>query len=186
MVWLYGLTDSEVSRFPCTVLSVQVTGTLEVTSRPVEGGASPTDHSVFKPRTLGVKVFISPTPTAQGPGISIREGGELLERIRQARQVNTVSVDPGGVGPFEELLLTNYVLPQDFENGDGAEIEVEFTELTYATAETSAPIPRRPRERRRVNRGPQATAPETRTSLAAGLFERYTGMGLIHSTTPRR
>lgn len=187
MGWLYGLTDDEISEFPGLILSLRPTGDVEVTSRPVERGATITDHAITKPRTFSATVFVSPVPRPEAPGLSIevKEAVDLLERIRLARQVNTVSI-PGRMGPFEDLILTKYTAPTDFESGNGSEIEVEFTSLVLVSAITNAPIPRRPRERPRVNRGPQATREEPRRSLAAALFEDHTGMGLLHSNTPRR
>ncbi len=187
MGWLYGLTDDEISEFPGMITALRPTGDVEVTTRPVESGATITDHAITKPRAVSATVFVSPVPRPEAPSLvsTVKDAADLLERIRVARQVNTLSV-PGRIGPFEDLILTKYTVPTDYEQDNRAEIEVEFIALVLVSAITNAPIPRRPRDRARVNRGPQATREEPRRSLAAALFEDVTGMGLIHSNTPRR
>lgn len=183
MAWLYGFDDNQLEVFPCTILELRAKGTVEMTEKPIEGGSTITDHAVIKPAQVTAKIFVSPVDMGRGTHTTVKEAVDLMERIRVARQVNTLSLQ-GDIGPFEEMILTSYDTPRDSASGNGSEIDLEFTRVQYATAEVSAVLPRRSRNRRRVVRGPQATRDTPRASLAASIFEDVTGMGLIH--TPNR
>jgi len=178
MPWLYGFDDDELSVFPCTILELRPKGVVEVTEKAVEGGATITDHSVVKPLLFTAKVFVSPVDMGRGTHSTVADAVALLERIRKARQVNTLSLS-GDVGPWEELILTSYEAPRDAESGNGSEIDLEFRQLNYATAQTSAVLPRRPRNRPRVTRGPQATTQGPRDGLAATVLDDITHFGAI-------
>jgi len=178
MGWLYGFDDSEVLEFPGLVTKVVPHGSMEVTEKPVEGGAALTDHTVLKPLRVTATVFVSPVETRPGLASTVKAATELIERIQAARTVNTVGV-AGDVGPWEELLLTEWQVVREFKEGNGGEFELEFTRIVFARAVTNAPIPRRPRDRARINRGPQATAETPRQSLAFATYNRLFGEGLI-------
>lgn len=182
---LYGFTDDEISEFPCVILSLRVSGSSDVTEKPVETGITISDHVVTKNDRVSATIHVSPVMVS-GQGISVRDAKTLLSRIQKSRTVCTVSGGPGDLESMEELILNSWEVERSAEQGTAAEIQLEFVQLRYAVSQTSAPLPRRPRDQRRVSRGAQSTAPQPRRSLAAALFEDMTGMGLIHSTTPAR
>ena len=184
MGWLYGLTDDEVLEFPCTVLKMVPKGTVEVTEKPVEGGAVLTDHVVLKPWRVSVTVFVSPVETRPGMAQTVKAATELLRRIQEARSVNTVGL-PGDVGPYEEMILETFQLTREFEAGNGAEIECELVQLRFARAVVNAPLPRRPRDRRRINRGPQSTTESPRVGLGAALLTSVFGENSVPTTVVR-
>lgn len=180
MGWLYGFTDDEISEFPCIITKVTPQGNVEVTEKPVEGGVTITDHTVIKPFRVAVTIFVSPVETRPGMAQTVKAATELITRIQTARTVNTVGLT-GDVGPWEELILEKWQLTREFESGNGAEIECEFVQLNYARAEVNTPLPRRPRDRRRVNRGPQAPGESPRQSLAYAAYNRLFSEGLIQN-----
>jgi len=184
MGWLYGLTDDEVIEFPCTILKVTPQGKVEVTEKPVEGGAILTDHVVLKPWRLSVTIFVSPIETRPGMAQTVKAATDLLRRIQEARSVNTVGL-PGDVGPYEELILESFQTTREFEAGNGAEFECDFVQLRFARAVVNAPLPRRPRDRRRINRGPQSTNESPRVGLGAALLTSVFGEDSVPTTVVR-
>ena len=180
---LYGFTDDEIKTFPCVILKMTAEETADVTEKPVETGLTITDHVKLNPARVSVLIQVSPLAISEEKASNVDAATALLQRIRRARTVCTVS---GDLGQFEEMILTSWSMERSAEQGKGAEVSLDFKQLTYAESITSAVLPRRPRDRRQVNRGAQSTAPNPRRSLAAALFEDMAGMGLIHSTTPAR
>lgn len=184
MGWLYGFTDDEISDFPGTITKAVPKGTVEVTEKPIEGGSVLTDHVVLKPWRLSVTVFVSPVETRPGMAQTVKSAIDLMQRIQSARSVNTVGIT-GDVGPYEDLILESFQTTREFEAGNGAEIECEFIQLRYARAVVNAPLPRHPRDRARVTRGPQSTTTSPRVGLATAALRSVFGENSVPTTVVR-
>lgn len=178
---LYGFTDDEIKVFPGVVLEVTPRSALELTKKPVETGFVVTDHAVTQNKRITVKLHTSPL-VVSGQAITPAEARVLLDRIQSTKSVCTITTD---AGDWEEMLLTEWSVTRSAEQGISAVFELEFEELRVIATRTVRPRARR--NRPLVTRGAQSVSdtPEPRNSLAASLFEDYTGMTLLHRNNRR-
>lgn len=176
---LYGFTDDEISTMPCVVDRCEVQRPGETTKKPLESGYTATDHTTLDATHVSLSIHVSPVAIDCEPAEPAAVV-EILKRVRDIRSVVTLIAD---TETLEELILETFNVVRDGtpENGSAATIDLELTQLTVIVADVSAPVPRHPRDIRPVNRAATPTAEEPRVSLGADLFERITGMGLIHS-----
>jgi len=176
---LYGFTDDEIRVFPGVVLKIALESTAEVTEKPVETGLVVTDHVKINPLHITAMVQVSPVALNPEQASTMLDATATLQRIKTSRSVCTVF---GDMGQFEEMVLISFGFERSQDQGTGAEVTLEFKQLNYATSITSAVLPRRPRERRQVNRGAQSTTPAPRRSLSRAMIEDFTGLNFIRGS----
>ena len=171
ILWVFNLENGPVREFPGLITKITAKNPVQVTERPVEGGVLLQDHVILQAKTLSVTVCCGPHFRGN---TNRHEAEALLKRIQETRTLSTIG-NESTFGPYPGWLLSEYTPVFEVSSGVGSfEVECTFTRLRFVNASVSNPIPRHPRNRPVVNRGPQGPRESERRGL---LLRGYEALG---------
>lgn len=118
---------------------------LEITSNPVEFGASVTDHFFNKPKSLSVTFAVTNTPLRNNASFGskdrVSDARDKLTKLQSSGEL--LEVDTISGGRYENCLIKSIAWSTDSTNPNSVNFDIELTELVIVRTKitTYEPLP---------------------------------------------
>ena len=117
-------------------LSTKVESELEITSHPVETGASIVDHAYVKPKTITMEIIMSDVHQSLVSGQFDGSWSRSVKAYNVLRQIQEDRIPVSVLvrtGIFENMLIKSITVSDDYKSINGLIATVELVEVPIAT-----------------------------------------------------